>query len=144
MVDVNREESELEKSRKAFERDVEKNEKEYDEKKSEEESAAQATEKRNRRKLEQKENDLRDVLSSASGRRFVYRILEEAGVYSDGFNTNAAVMGFHAGKRNMGLFLLKDIEDKFIDQYSQMRREHKSDLLSDAAEKKKNEDQKES
>lgn len=88
-------------------------------------TAKAAEEERLRR--EREANDLRWVLSTKQGRRFMWRLLSEAGVYRLSFNTNAATMAFNEGARNIGLGLVTSITEACPDLYAQMRAEQKDD-----------------
>lgn len=71
-------------------------------------------------------NDIRFVLSERSGRRFVWRYLEEAGIFRTSFTGNSETF-FREGGRNLGLKLLADINEAQPDAYVQMVRESKED-----------------
>jgi hypothetical protein len=85
--------------------------------------AKRAEEERQQREKEQ--NDLRYVMGSKQGRRFVYRQLSEAGVWRSSFDTDNAVMAFNEGNRNRGLSLLTEILEACADRYTEMLAEHK-------------------
>lgn len=74
---------------------------------------------------EKEQNDLRWVMSTKQGRRFVYRLLSRAGVFQSSFNTNNAVMAFNEGNRNAGLQLLTDIMEACPERYTEMLTEQK-------------------
>lgn len=86
-------------------------------------AATSAEEERLAREKEQ--NDLRWVMSTKQGRRFMWRLLGEAGVYRLSFNTNNAVMAFNEGARNIGLSLVTSIVEACPDRYAEMRNEQK-------------------
>lgn len=62
-----------------------------------------------RRQRDQEVNDLCKVMGSKEGRRFMWRLLSEAGVYRLSFDTDIAQMSFNEGNRNAGLKHLNDI-----------------------------------
>lgn len=68
------------------------------------------------------DEDLRFIMSSAPGRRFVWRWLEEAGVYRSSFTGNSTTF-FNEGMRNMGLALLGHVHAVCPDQYAIMVKE---------------------
>ena len=70
-------------------------------------------------------NDLRWVMSTKQGRRFMWRLLSDAGVFRLSFNTNNAVMAFNEGGRNTGLYQLNNITEACPDRYTEMLAEHK-------------------
>lgn len=49
--------------------------------------------------------DLKAVLDTAEGRRFVRGLLADCGEHRTSFHTNALQMGFNEGMRNIGLKL---------------------------------------
>lgn len=71
---------------------------------------------------EQDKEDLRSILSSASGRRFMWKLLEECGVYKISFTGNSHTF-FNEGKRQIGLRLIEDIFDAAPNAYTEMRME---------------------
>jgi len=73
-------------------------------------------------------DDLRKVLSSANGRRFVWRVISEAGIFKGSFTGNSGTF-FNEGKRDMGLFILNDILKSHPDAFAQMQREASTDKL---------------
>jgi len=58
----------------------------------------------NRRRLaaESEELDVKWLMGSKRGRRILWRLLEQAGVFRLSFNTNAMQMAFNEGNRNFG------------------------------------------
>ena len=67
--------------------------------------------------------DLKWLMSNKRGRRFVFRLLERAGVWRLSFNTNALTMAFSEGTRNEGLRLLAQVSEHCLDRYSEMMKE---------------------
>jgi hypothetical protein len=80
--------------------------------------AKRAEEERRQREIE--ENDLRHVLNSKQGRRFVWRQLSAAGIYNLSFSTDTATMAFNEGGRNRGLTLLAEIMRTCPERYTDM------------------------
>ena len=74
---------------------------------------------------EKDQGDLRHVMGSKEGRRFMWRQLSEAGVYRSSFDSNPVLMAFNEGNRNRGLLLLNDIMEACPTRYSEMLREQK-------------------
>ncbi|MDD2709796.1 MAG: hypothetical protein PHV34_17575 [Verrucomicrobiae bacterium] len=54
-------------------------------------------------------NDVRIVLSTAAGRRFLKRIMRECAVRENIFHSDAMVMAATAGRQSVGNDLLKDV-----------------------------------
>jgi hypothetical protein len=65
-------------------------------------------------------DDLRWLMSHAQGRRIVWRMLEKAEVYASCFNHSGSVMAWKEGKRDMGLFLLAEVEEAAPGGYLKM------------------------
>lgn len=89
-------------------------------------AATRAEEERLAREKEQ--NDLRWVMSSKQGRRFMYRLLSEAGLYRLSFNldnTDPLATAFNEGQRNIGLTRLSEITEACPDRYTEMLAEQK-------------------
>lgn len=89
------------------------------------EDARQAASERARLELEMEVGDLKWLMSNKRGRRFVYRLLERAGVWRLSFNTNALTMAFNEGTRNEGLRLLAQITEHCPDRNAEMLQEQK-------------------
>ncbi len=90
--------------------------------------------KRRKRKDEsQRERELADmrwVMSSVEGRRFVWRLLEKAGVFRTSFTGNSTTF-FNEGMRNMGLMVLGDVHEAAADEYIVMMNESKEKESND-------------
>ena len=89
------------------------------------ERTAASTAEEERLAKEREQNDLRWVMSTKQGRRFIHRRLSEAGVWRLSFNTNNAVMAFNEGYRNSGLTLLNEIIEACPERYTEMLAEQK-------------------
>lgn len=89
-----------------------------------ERTAAKAAEEE-RLAREKEQNELRWIMSTKQGRRFIHRLLSRAGVFQSSFNTNAAMMAFNEGNRNAGLQLLNDIMEACPERYTEMLAEQK-------------------
>ena len=68
-------------------------------------------------------DDVKWLMSNTKGRRIVYRLLEQAGVYRLSFNTNALSMAFNEGARNSGLRLLHQVSTHCPERYAEMLNE---------------------
>ena len=73
-------------------------------------------------KKEQDKEDLHNILLSAGGRRFVWKLLEACGVYKISFTGNSHTF-FNEGKRQIGLGLIEEIFDASPNAYTEMRLE---------------------
>ena len=72
------------------------------------------------------ESDIKWLMSSKRGRRLVWRLLEQAGVFRSSFNTNAMAMSFSEGNRNYGLQILNLIHTLCPELYPTMIKEQKN------------------
>lgn len=82
---------------------------------------------RQRLEAQSEAGDLKWLMSSKRGRRIVWRLLEQAGVFRLSFNTNAMQMAFAEGNRNGGLRMLAQIHANCPDLYPVMLKEQSGD-----------------
>ena len=75
-------------------------------------------------------SDLQAVLKKPEGRRVVYKILCECGVFKASFALNSNTTAFNEGKRDIGLGLLAELDLAEPNVYSQMLKEHFSEIKS--------------
>jgi hypothetical protein len=73
------------------------------------------------------ESDLKWLMSSERGRRVVWRLLDQSGVFRLSFNTNAMQMAFAEGNRNYGNRTLSLIHTLCPEQYPTMVKENAND-----------------
>lgn len=71
-------------------------------------------------------DDMKWLMSNKRGRRFVSRLLEQAGVWRISFNTNALTMAFNEGARNGGLRLVSQLLTHCPDHYASMLKEQQA------------------
>lgn len=69
-------------------------------------------------------NDLRSVLNTVEGRRFLWRILEFCGLYKTSF-TGSSETFFLEGQRNVGIKLITEIIETEPEAYLLMMKEHR-------------------
>lgn len=74
---------------------------------------------------EREVEDLKWLMSNKRGRRFIFRLLERAGVWRSSFSTNALAMAFNEGTRNEGLKLVADLTSHCSDRYGEMLKENR-------------------
>ncbi|WP_250533974.1 endopeptidase [Caballeronia sp. AZ10_KS36] len=72
-------------------------------------------------------DDLRWLMSGKRGRRFMWRVLSDAGIYRQSFEGNTNWSIFNEGKRSIALRLVAQIHsiDNGADLYAQMATEAK-------------------
>jgi len=68
--------------------------------------------------------DFKWIVSNKRGRRFVWSLLEKAGVFRSSFTGNSATF-FNEGQRNIGLAVLAMVHEHAPDAYTLMLSEHK-------------------
>lgn len=71
--------------------------------------------------------DLRWVMSSPKGRRFMWWLIGLAGVYRPSFNNSGSVTAFNEGQRNVGLALLAQISEHCHGEFLRMQEEQRTD-----------------
>lgn len=69
-------------------------------------------------------NDLAELLNLPAGRRYLWRVLEETGVYKQSF-TGSSETFFLEGHRKIGLWVLAEIMEINPDSYLLMIKEHR-------------------
>ncbi len=83
---------------------------------------------RERATLEQRKADILSVLSTKQGRRFVWRLLQDGGIFRLSFVAGQVdVTAFHEGERNQALRLFVDATKWAPDLYLKMAREAAED-----------------
>ena len=70
-------------------------------------------------------NDIRWLMGSKQGRRVMARFVEHCGVYRSTFTGNSETF-FKEGMRNVGLFLVAEIQRHAPDAYAQMTNESRT------------------
>lgn len=74
--------------------------------------------RRERRARERKASDMRFVMSSKEGRRFVYGLLVDCGIYKSSFTVvNGLSVAFNEGTRNVGLKLLASLQEVCLEEF---------------------------
>lgn len=89
-------------------------------------SQVKEAEKKVRRLRERELNDVRFILSSQEGRRFLWRYLEKCKVFETSFTGNSTTF-FNEGMRNVGLMLIADINEAEPEAYLKMMNESKGE-----------------
>lgn len=67
---------------------------------------------------------MRWLMGDVRGRRFVWRLLEEAGIYRSSYLGDALAMAFREGERNRGLRLMDKLLQHCPKRLSEMQREN--------------------
>lgn len=92
---------------------------------SEQEAQAEAQKTRERLDSEQRIADWKWLLSNKRGRRLIWALLEETGMYHPSFTGNANQTFFNEGKRNIGLLVMSQVMSAAPERYVEMIQEHK-------------------
>lgn len=74
--------------------------------------------------------DTRFILSTQQGRRFIWKYLTHAGIFTTSFTGNSTTF-FNEGKRDVGLKLLADVMEASPESYVSMMRESKTNNPDD-------------
>ena len=84
------------------------------------------------RKKQRELNDLRDILSTPQGRRYIWKLWGLTGVFRASYvPKDANLTAFKEGQRDIGLALLQDINEASPTALGQMRSEYLSELNSE-------------
>lgn len=68
--------------------------------------------------------DLRSILETAEGRRFLWRLLKHCGLYRTPFNPNASIAAHNAGLQSAAHYLLAEICESSGTMWLQMQSEN--------------------
>ena len=67
---------------------------------------------------------IQDIMKTEGGRHFMWRILEQSGVYSDCFDPDPYIHAKNSGNRLLGLWLQNELIDVTPASYITMIKEH--------------------
>jgi organic hydroperoxide reductase OsmC/OhrA len=87
------------------------------------ERAKEDTATRNKLAKDTEASDVKWLMKCRQGRRIVWRLLDQAGVFRLSFNTNSMQMAFNEGNRNNGNRLLAIIHASCPELYTVMLKE---------------------
>lgn len=85
-----------------------------------------------RMSVRQQQSDVMFVLSSVEGRRFYWRLMKRCGIFKSSYSAEEGRIFFYEGERNIGLMLLKELNEVIPSAYLQMMEE---DASNDKAKK---------
>ncbi|ENY6782861.1 MULTISPECIES: Bbp19 family protein [Providencia] len=74
---------------------------------------------------EREDDDLKQVMSTEYGRRFIWKTLSASGVFGVSFTSDPYITSFNEGRRNKGLELFNDVMSVCPDLYLVMAEEAK-------------------
>jgi hypothetical protein len=95
------------------------------------ERVKQDREVRERNAEKNEEADFKWLMGSKRGRRIIWRLLEQSGVFRLSFNTNSMQMAFAEGNRNFGNRTLALIHSQCPELYPVMLKEQTNDRHAD-------------
>lgn len=82
--------------------------------------------KRQRELAERDAEDIRQVMSTESGRRVIWSVLEQGKVFAATFSVDPCVTAFNEGQRNLALALFSRVMTVCPEQYLKMADEAKN------------------
>lgn len=80
--------------------------------------------------------DLRSVMSTPAGRRFVWRLLTQAGLQGSSFASDPLTTAYNEGRRSVAISLLREAQRAAPELYTQALREQLEHELDDALDAK--------
>jgi hypothetical protein len=70
--------------------------------------------------------DIKWLMESKQGRRFMWRLFSRTGIYLTSFSTNGMQMAYREGERSVGLDFLADVHLECPDAHNLMTKENSS------------------
>ena len=70
------------------------------------------------------------MMGHRSGRALVWHLLEQFGVFNEGFSDNALIMARSSGRRSAGLQLMQLIDTFTPEKYAKMTEEAREDAIT--------------
>lgn len=83
-----------------------------------------------KRERQKEIEDVKKILEKPEGRRYLWRMLRECGIFSNSFTLNSNQTAFNEGKRDIGLAMLIDINEADKTAFAKMQNEYLSALNS--------------
>lgn len=74
-------------------------------------------------------NDLKFILATEQGRRFIWAVLSDCGIYTESADNSGSWTYYKEGKRSIGLKLLSKIMATDPDSYLRMIKESKKEKI---------------
>lgn len=72
-------------------------------------------------------DDIKWLMAHPSGRRFVSRLLEEAGTFRTSFHNSGSMMALNEGRKQLGYFLTGELLEIVPDGYLKLLKEYRFD-----------------
>ncbi|MCY1396710.1 hypothetical protein D9M71_116920 [compost metagenome] len=89
-----------------------------------EQNAQDQARKQEKLARQQEINDFRWLMSDPRGRRLMWRVMGKCRLFQPSFDPHGGITNFNEGQRNVGLFLLSEINDVCPQRYAEMAAEH--------------------
>ena len=83
-----------------------------------------------KRTREKELSDLRRILRTSEGRRFVWRLWSRCGIFRNPFNPNSNQHSFNSGRMSVGQELLNDVNSAEVSAFQRIQNEQLSILES--------------
>ena len=88
-------------------------------------------EKRALAKRERNIEDIKELVKTPAGRRFIWRIIVMSGIHNTGFIDNDKLIYFLAGKKEIGGTLIDDLQVADTQLFAKIQAEYYSELKSE-------------
>jgi hypothetical protein len=75
-------------------------------------------------------NDVRKILKTPEGRRFIWRLWSICGLFRNPFHPNSNQHSLNSGRMSIGQEILIDVNDANVSAFAQMQQEYISALKS--------------
>ena len=83
------------------------------------------------RRAHQKEiNDVRMILKTPEGRRYIWRLWSKCGIFRNPFHPNSNQHSLNSGRMSIGQEILADVNEANVSAFAQIQQEHISALKS--------------
>lgn len=89
--------------------------------------AVRQAEEAAREHLREQEEDVKEIIKTASGRRFFYKYLRRCGLFESNFDRDSHMTAFYEGERKIGIDLFADMNRADPEAFTKMIREAEYD-----------------
>jgi hypothetical protein len=67
---------------------------------------------------------IRKLMQTENGRAFMWRSLQQTGIFTNDFDQNPVMLAYFSGQREHGAWLTNELKEAALDEYLKMIREH--------------------
>lgn len=71
--------------------------------------------------------EIQRIMSTEGGRAFMYRMLEQTGIFSTTYDDNPYTHARNTGRREAGIWLFNELQDAAFESYLRMLKEQRDD-----------------